>query len=238
MSQHSLVDAVPHCAKHDLSQIIDCHRYNNFTRLLRITAYVLRFVSNLRRSLAERTVNELTSLEIEQAQNRWIKNIEVKSFWQRNRILKEDNATNLCTAQFGLYLDDNQIIRCKGRLNKSSLSDSTKNPTIFALQTSHHNLVDSRTCPCPPQRINTTLSSLRENTGLYENERRWKVTYARVFYARKSKASRINQETPLTYQKHPWLTRNTPDLPETPLTYQKQEYPKNLHQYIYIYILV
>lgn len=172
MSQHSLVDAVPHCAKHDLSQIIDCHRYNNFTRLLRITAYVLRFVSNLRRSLAERTVNELTSLEIEQAQNRWIKNIEVKSFWQRNRILKEDNATNLCTAQFGLYLDDNQIIRCKGRLNKSSLSDSTKNPTIFALQTSHHNLVDSRTCPCPPQRINTTLSSLRENTGLYENERR------------------------------------------------------------------
>lgn len=93
----------------------------SLSRLLRITAYVLRFVSNLRRSLAERTVNELTSLEIEQADNRWIKNIEVNSFWQRNRILKEDNATNLCTAQFGLYLDDNQIIRVRHESTSGTL---------------------------------------------------------------------------------------------------------------------
>jgi hypothetical protein len=69
---HSLVNANVDCATADLNQIIDCCRYNSFGKLVRITAYVLRFVRNLRFSVEkknEKRANDLTSSELDEADN-------------------------------------------------------------------------------------------------------------------------------------------------------------------------
>ena len=125
---HSLVNANRNYATADLDQIIDCCRYNNLSKVLRITAYVLRFVKNLRCSIqkTEKTVNELTSCETDEAENRFLKSIQAKVFSKEIEFLKENKRTAppIYVMQFGLYLDSCGILRCKGRLNNAPLSNS------------------------------------------------------------------------------------------------------------------
>ena len=59
-----------------LHQIIDVNRYSNLTKLLRVTAYVLRFT---RRSKQKRGP-ELKAEEIRAAEELWIKSIQNQSF--------------------------------------------------------------------------------------------------------------------------------------------------------------
>ena len=65
--------------------------------------------------------------------------------------------------QFGLYLDSDGIIRCKGRLNNAPLSDSSKSPIILP---SKHHFIDFIVKDVNEQAyhsgINTTLSRIRE----------------------------------------------------------------------------
>ena len=85
---HSLVNANVDCATADLNQIIDCCRYNSFGKLVRITAYVLRFVRNLRCSVEK----------VDEAENCLIKNIQAKSFSKEIQFLKENmKTTNQCS---------------------------------------------------------------------------------------------------------------------------------------------
>jgi hypothetical protein len=98
---HSLVNATVDCATADLNQIIDCCRYNSFGKLVRITAYVLRFVRNLRCSVEkknEKKANDLTSSELDEAENCLVKNIQAKSFSKEIQFLKENmKTTNQCS---------------------------------------------------------------------------------------------------------------------------------------------
>ena len=57
-------------------QVIDANRYSSWKKLLRITAYVLRFV---RRTKVERSL-ELDSEEVRYAEELWIKSIQYQSF--------------------------------------------------------------------------------------------------------------------------------------------------------------
>ena len=59
-----------------LHQIIDANRYNSLTKVLRVTAYVLRF---MRRS-KEKRGPELNAEEIRAAEELWIKSIQNQSF--------------------------------------------------------------------------------------------------------------------------------------------------------------
>ena len=120
------------------------------TRLLRITAYVLRFVNNLKqRSQSPRTrkkrkqavrIKELAAEEISSAETLWIKSVQAKSFPEEIKFSKgkrssQPNKVGL----LGLYLDDQQVLRSKGRINNARIEESSKNP---ALLPSRHHFVD------------------------------------------------------------------------------------------------
>ena len=78
--------------------IIDCKRYSSLQGLLRVTAYVKRFVHNISRK--ERITGPLSTNEIQEAEVLWIK--EMQGYLQVDELEK----------QFGLFKDEKGIIRC------------------------------------------------------------------------------------------------------------------------------
>lgn len=133
---HSLVNCQEHTPVVVFIAVIDATRYSSLTRLLRISAYVLRFIGNLKAKLSGKTnrvVQEFSATEVKQAEWYWIKTIQSSSF--------EDEInfpTKKCqllapprVKQFGLYLDDVGILRFKGRLNNADLSITSKNPVLL-----------------------------------------------------------------------------------------------------------
>lgn len=80
---HSLVNCQEHTPVVVFIAVIDATRYSSLTRLLRISAYVLRFIGNLKAKLSGRTnrvVKEFSATEVKQAEWYWIKTIQSSSF--------------------------------------------------------------------------------------------------------------------------------------------------------------
>ena len=65
-----------------LSKVIEINRYSSFNFLLRVSAYVLRFIKNVRRHNQTRqdTCLVLEASEIQQAEMLWIRSIQYEFF--------------------------------------------------------------------------------------------------------------------------------------------------------------
>ena len=68
-----------------LDKIIDCNSYSTLTRLLRVTAYVLRFADILNKKRREKRARNLlakalTATEISRAESMWIRTVQMSSF--------------------------------------------------------------------------------------------------------------------------------------------------------------
>ena len=125
----------------DLSKIIDVDRYSSMKKLLRVTAYILRFINALKRAQQRtRPVNEppvsdqLTAEEVKKAQLLWIKSVQRLSFGNEISFVSSKVAKSSApnyVKQFGLFLDGNHVLRCKGRLNNASLDLGSRNPILL-----------------------------------------------------------------------------------------------------------
>ena len=121
----------------DIGNVMDIERYGSLRRLLRVTAYVLRFIRNARikhDNRQGRDTNELTGRDISEAETSWIKSVQRTAFPKEYAILVKKikhlpNTNNMI--QFGLFCDEFGVIRCKGRLNNSPLSSGCKNPILM-----------------------------------------------------------------------------------------------------------
>ena len=107
-----------------ISQVVDINKYNTLGKLLRVTAYVQRFINNLKNKLAKSEVNvgRLSIDEIEKAENEWIKCAQ--------KGLQDNSDYKKYKEQLGI-VSENGILVCKGRLEFSELEMSTKNPIIL-----------------------------------------------------------------------------------------------------------
>ena len=108
---HSLVNCQEHTRMVNFTAIIDTKKYSSLTQLLRISAYVLRFIRNLRAKLsgnANQVVQELSATEVKQAEWYWIKTIQANSFEDEIKFLTKKSQLSLPprVKQFGLYPDD------------------------------------------------------------------------------------------------------------------------------------
>lgn len=117
---------------------IDCERYSSLSKLFRVTAYMLRFIRMLQKLVtdknAEKTDNNksnfLTSGELAAAENIWLVYIQRKHFQEVFTAIATNKANNL-QRQLGIYLDDNGILRCKGRLEHADLSEAARHPILL-----------------------------------------------------------------------------------------------------------
>lgn len=108
----------------DLSDIDEC-RYSSLLKLSRVTAWVLRFVTKLKKG--ESYSGPLTVKELQKARLAWDLYIQSKCYPD----LIRGNKGNLRN-QLNLQQDDYGLLRCHGRYgNATSLSQATKYPKLL-----------------------------------------------------------------------------------------------------------
>jgi hypothetical protein len=101
---------------------MDTSEYSTIGRLLRVTAYVLRFINNLKKRVEnlDTTVGQITCEEIDSAELKWIKDIQHPMSKKANyRKVKES---------LNLFEDKENIIR---RIQESPLPYDTKFPILL-----------------------------------------------------------------------------------------------------------
>ena len=146
----------------NIEVVIDCNRYSSKTRLLRKTARVIRFINDIRGcrlASGELTVDELTA-----AEKLWVRSIQASSFKDEVRCLfRMNEKETILVKQLDLFKDQENIIRCRGRIDESSLSLSEKQPILLPSKhpftdliiLDHHKIVHHNG-------IKETLNSTRE----------------------------------------------------------------------------
>lgn len=144
---HSMANTSSDNPVANVETIIDSTRYSTLTKLLRVTALVMKFISNVKnrvkskenRDLVQR---ELTASEINDAEIAWIKSVQANPFENQIRYFARKKTKEECLAspkyvtQFGLYVDQQGIVRYGGRIGNSTLSSNCIHPIL--LPSRHH----------------------------------------------------------------------------------------------------
>ena len=117
------------------TSLITLTNYSSFTRLLRITAYVLRFCGKLTGKHSIEKGPILSSEEIARARIFWENRIQLECFESEIEDLKQGKESKL-NKKLGLRIDEDGLIRCFGRYCYTDLPEQTKAPIL--LPTKHH----------------------------------------------------------------------------------------------------
>ena len=123
-----------------LNPVISPQRYSKYSKLLRMTAYVSRFINNCRQKIQKKPLilTEVpTAEEILAAQKYWLCLVqqeyypeEVSKLTERKPIKRDSKI-----AQLNPYLDpDSKLLRMEGRLQNSQLTEDEKHPIILPHQ--------------------------------------------------------------------------------------------------------
>ena len=149
---------VSETSSNGLQELINCNNYSNINKLIRVTAYVLKFIELLKtkrgqaKSVSGKS-NE-TDQYINKAKRYWHKEVQ-KSFYKDPKF--KETERNL-----GTFVDNEGIIRVGGRLQNAPLPYSTKYPVL--LPRNHHftALVISRAHETVKHNgVNETLTEIR-----------------------------------------------------------------------------
>ncbi|XP_011405271.1 PREDICTED: uncharacterized protein LOC100637172, partial [Amphimedon queenslandica] len=100
-----------------LIKIISIERFSSIKKLLRVTAYVFRFINRLR---GAECGNIITASEMNDAEMLWIKEIQESS--PEMRKWKE---------QYGAFKDQQGIWRCGGRIDNAEVTFEVKHPILL-----------------------------------------------------------------------------------------------------------
>jgi len=116
-------------------------RYSSWTKLLRITAYIKKFIDAIRTKQGSTSVTSqspthvslLSPSEIQDAETFWLKSIQMNLF--PVEFLSLSNATPIPTSSQLLslhpFLDDQQLIRVGGRLRHADIPKTSRHPVIL-----------------------------------------------------------------------------------------------------------
>ena len=120
-----------------ISNSINLQRFSCLNRLLRVTAWVRRFINNLKRKKSgkELVCGALEASELKGAELAWIKASQL--------VLKEQVEYKQLQRQYGLVEKD-EILRCTGRLNNSELDLEAREPIVLPRRHKFTELVITR----------------------------------------------------------------------------------------------
>ena len=127
----------------NLEAVFDINRYGSLTKLLTVTAYVLRFIRNIKKRtnvplIVNTKCESISADELSMAEIMWIKSVQTEKFASEIQFLrgtrkpKEERVE-----QFGLFIDEDGVL--KGRIGNSTLPLSSKFPILLP---SKHAFVD------------------------------------------------------------------------------------------------
>jgi hypothetical protein len=105
-----------------LVEVIDSNRFSSWKKLVRVTAYVKRYLYNLRNKKGLRE-GELNVHEVKEAEMYWIKYLQCK--------LQTLGKYTQLERQFQIFRDEEDILRAKGRLDYANLDYDRKFPIVL-----------------------------------------------------------------------------------------------------------
>ena len=143
-----------------IGEVIDVVRLGDLQKLLRVTAYVCRFVANLklRKKGDEFIVGQLRVAEICETEKMWIR-------YEQSVISKEEENFRKLTSSLNLFYDNEQLIRLNTRLNRSTkLHYENKNPLLLRRDSHFSKLIVLRS---HEQMFHSGVESTLSNIRLY-----------------------------------------------------------------------
>lgn len=116
-------------------ELPDISRFSKFLRLVRATAWIYRYVDNLRSKIRKEVlyVGDLVPAEVEKAKMIWIRKAQSEMFNQDVKMLRKHQSvqSNSRLLQLSPILDEDNILRLNGRLKHAPVADSVKQPIIL-----------------------------------------------------------------------------------------------------------
>ena len=150
-------------AMYTVARVIDINNYSNLTKLLAVTAYVLRFTNNAKHT-SPNSATHLSPAELSLANMKWVHAVQHEQFSAEIQNLQQSKSPQLSLVrQLRLFLDNDMLLRCGGRIHNAPLSELAKFP--YLLPPKHHftNLVILQAhTQLHHSGVNATLTLLRQ----------------------------------------------------------------------------
>ena len=105
------------------SQVIDCTRYSSVGKVLRVTAYVLKFIDRLRKTPQQKIDATIRKDDLDRAETLWLKDVQ--------GVMEKDPRREKWYHEFGVYHDEHGLLRCGGRLQNSNVPLSQVHPVLL-----------------------------------------------------------------------------------------------------------
>lgn len=134
-SDSVIIPKVNNIVEKDIAQINLLSRYSKLFKLLRVTAYCLRFVENCRLPRHKRsTIKAFKTIEIDKALKSVIKlsqrlefSLEIRKLSKNEYVHSKSKLKSFCP-----FLDSEEIIRVGGRLDNSEYEFDKKHPIVLS----------------------------------------------------------------------------------------------------------
>ncbi|GFY36932.1 integrase catalytic domain-containing protein [Trichonephila clavipes] len=112
-------------------KLLSLDKFSSYFKLLRVTAFVFRFINNTRDTLKKS--GTLETEELKKSEEYWIKEIQKETYASEIIDLEKAQKVSDCSKIRSLVpcLDDRKILRIKGRLDESELSLDEKQPILL-----------------------------------------------------------------------------------------------------------
>lgn len=172
-----------------IQQLID--KYSTFTRTYRVLAWIRRAISRDRVKLPYLTASELRSAKLE-----IIKHMQHQQYSEDISNLKENGSVNSKSNILSLnpFLDENDLLRVKGRLRNAFISNEMKYPLIIPHRGQLTNLlIDHAHERTLHGTARTTTSRIREQYWIVGGNRAVKNRLQRCVTCKKQKAKKLQQ---------------------------------------------
>ena len=115
---------------------MDITRYSRYAKLLRVTAYVLRFINNCRRKSYSRKISGLGAQELQGAEKMWLRSCQSITYHDEIANLQSKKGRLPMVKQLRLFLDSEGYIRCGGKIHNAPVAELAKFP--YLLPGKHH----------------------------------------------------------------------------------------------------
>ena len=131
----TLVTEVGESVELNLEYIIPCEDYSDVQRLFRVTAYVLRFVGNLKRKLENGNLvyGEIQKEEVSVSKELWYKEVQ--------RPILQDSKFKQFKVSLSLYTNERGVLRSGGPIHNASLPHDATFPILLPKNSHFTNLI-------------------------------------------------------------------------------------------------
>ena len=116
--------------------VIMLYRFNTLSKLLRVTAYVFRFIDNVRAQPDHRRYGPISAMEFTTVRFKWVKDVQQDVYKKEIANLKlvarqPKTSRLLLVRQLRLFLDEHEFLHCGGRIHNAPVSKTTKFPYLI-----------------------------------------------------------------------------------------------------------